>query len=116
MALQLGFDKGVTVNGFGGVCIVDWQFTDAVDLIDVTCTGHNGQQALLAGIKRGSCNFTLNYDSNLGLFIEAGQLLVISFYTGGPVITKQFRIERVNWRSAVGGVVTVNVDGRTSLT
>ncbi len=118
MSYQIGFDKGIYVNGTA-VGVTGWDDTEGGDLPEVTSTNHNGLQALLAGIARGEGNTTFNFDSSHApeaLGIVFGAYLTIVITTGGTPLSRGVRVAKVNRKSTVNGVVSINFDYKTSVT
>lgn len=94
MPLQAGYDKAVFFKPDGGaeqtLDVVDHSWKEMVDAIDVTHTGTNGLQALLAGILRGdgTIKAVLNTSQNPAgpdVALRAGATGMIEFDYGFDV-------------------------------
>ena len=105
---QAGYDKYVTFSGTR-LNITQWDVDDGGDLVDITHTGHGGQQAFIPCIRRAGGNVTANFTSgqilpNLIYFGAAGTITVLCGTTNP--FTFKILVEKVTYRSAVNGVVS----------
>ena len=112
-----GYDKGLTWasdsgGNTAGVEIVGSDMDDAVDAMEVTNTGTNGEQAFLAGIKRASMTIDITFyseisPSTISLTPGTKGTITSSF---GPSHSLHVIVERIAWKKVVNGVVTIRVD------
>lgn len=115
----VGYDKSIQWTADSGgaaaeVHVTGWDWNDGGDLVEVTNTGHDGQQAFVATIKRVGVNVTMNFykAKNLtAIDIKFGSKGTLTCSSG---LTTDFEIhcivEKVNWKQVVNGVLAVNVD------
>lgn len=113
---QAGFDKPVKwLPDTGGnattMNITGWDVTDGGDLVDITHTGCNGEQAFLAAIKRCPVSVSANFDTDQApsaLGIRFGRKGTITAYlvAGGAAWSLHVIIESVPYKSVVNGAVS----------
>lgn len=120
MAFQAGYNKGVTlqVSGFaaGVLNIKGHSWSEQIDALDITHTGHAGIQALLAGILRGDGNVKADLDGalappNVGIRAGANALMLFNLGTTTPYQVP-LMITKVNYASVVEGKVEYDFDVR----
>ncbi len=123
MSFQAGFNKGTTFQptgiGAAGVFFVTGHsWSEMIDKIDVTHTGTEGVQALLAGILRGDGNMKANIDSaqiisNPAVGLRAGTNGVMQFFyysaTLNPFVVPCMVI-KVNYKSESAGKTEYDCD------
>jgi len=124
MPFQAGYDKWAAwkVSGAGAATLLqvtDHSWKEAVDKLDVTHTGSEGIQALLAGILRGNGTVKAKYNSDAmphgAPTIKAGYRGQLQLYLGGATpFYIPGMITEVQYQSAVAGSVeyqfTVELD------
>lgn len=118
MPFQAGYDKGAFVDGVPAF-ITGWSDEDMTDLLDVTHSGTEGEQALIAGVHRPSGSMTLNFNSDSALTamgVRSGTRVTVIVATGGAPISRQVRVEKVGTKSQVNGVVSVEISYKGSVT
>ena len=107
---QAGWDKYVTFNGTR-LNITQWEVDEGGDLVDITHTGHNGEQAWIPCIQRTSGSVTANFTTSQvigaspGIYFGATGTITAQVGSSNPFNIKII-VEKVTYRSAVNGVVS----------
>ncbi len=115
-----GYDKSITWSADSGagsantVEIVGGDLDDAVDAMEVTNTGTNGEQAFIAGVKRASGTIEITFYKEISpasISLTPGTKgTLTSQYGLTTPWTLHVIVERIAWKKVVNGVVTIRVD------
>ena len=107
---QAGYDKFVTFAGTR-LNITQWDLEDGGDLVEITHSGHGGEQAFIPCVSRRNGTVTANFTSsqvintNPGIKFGATGTVTVVCGSTNPANLKII-VEKVSYRSTVNGVVT----------